>query len=62
MNGFIKVHTKFGEVIINISTIQRVYRDPYQCYSSCIVLDDGRKLDVIEAVHQIEEQIKEASK
>lgn len=61
MKGFIKVHNRNGEeVLINILTIERVYKDQYQCFRSLIVCA-GQAINVTETVQQIEEMIKEAS-
>ena len=62
MKGFIKVHNRNGEeVLINILTIERVYKDQYQCLNSLIVCA-GSAIGVTETVQQIEEMIREASK
>ncbi len=60
MKGFIKVHTKYEEVIINVSTIQTVVEDKYQCFSSRIQCDKAT-FYVTETVQEIGEMIKEAS-
>lgn len=60
MKGFIKVHDKFTEFIINISNIQRVFEYRYLCFNSCIICD-GDRIHVIETVQQIEDMIIDAS-
>lgn len=60
MKGFIKVHTKYEEVIVNVSSIQKVVEDRHQCINSHICVDRSW-LYVTETVGEIEKMIEEAS-